>query len=90
MGRHKRLFAMAILTAVLFGAANLVSFVLIILGIADLSRWLQAGMVLYNLFFAAIFTVWFLVGGIRDAIRLFQDLEKRKRDSLDNGHVDHD
>ncbi len=41
-------------------------------------------------FFAAIFTVWFLIGGVRDARQLFIDLAKRKRDEQDNGRVPDD
>ena len=35
-------------------------------------------------------TVWFLWGGIRDAIRLFRDLDKRVIDETDNGFVRRD
>ncbi len=34
-----------------------------------------------------ITTVWFLIGGIRDLIRLFRDLKQRQRDETDNGFV---
>ena len=32
-------------------------------------------------------TVWFLIGGIRDAFRLFRDLNKVVRNDADNGQV---
>ena len=34
-----------------------------------------------------ISTVWFLIGGIRDARQLFIDLEKRVEDPDDNGQI---
>lgn len=37
---------------------------------------------------AAITTVWFGYGGIRDLFRLFRDLKNREDDPLDNGMVD--
>ena len=55
MGRHKRLLALAIITGFLYGIALLVSGVLIITGVMDLSRWLQGAMVLYNAFFSILF-----------------------------------
>ncbi len=36
---------------------------------------------------ACFTTVWFFWGGLRDLLRLFRDLDARKRDSLDNGMV---
>lgn len=36
---------------------------------------------------AVISTVWFLIGGVRDAWQLFVDLEKRAADPEDNGQV---
>ena len=35
----------------------------------------------------SVSTVWFLLGGIRDGIRLFRDLDARKVDAADNGFV---
>ena len=38
---------------------------------------------------AAITTVWFTFGGVKDMIRLFRDLKNRKEvDDLDNGRVE--
>ncbi|MBR2344623.1 MAG: sodium:panthothenate symporter [Lentisphaeria bacterium] len=39
-------------------------------------------------FLALITTFWYGVGGIKDLIQLFKDLEKRKVNHLDNGMVD--
>lgn len=36
---------------------------------------------------AALTTVWFFIGGIRDLRRLFRDLQNRKANPLDNGMV---
>ena len=37
---------------------------------------------------AAISTVWFTIGGLRDLRRLFVDLKHRKVDVLDDGRVE--
>ena len=38
---------------------------------------------------AAITTVWFSIGGVRDLFRLFRDLENRKHvNTLDDGRVE--
>ena len=39
-------------------------------------------------FLALITTFWYGIGGIKDLIQLFKDLEKRKVNHLDNGMVD--
>ena len=36
---------------------------------------------------AFVTTIWFLIGGIRDAFRLFRDLNKVVRNDADNGQV---
>ena len=55
MSRHKRLLAVAILTGSIYAIALLVSAILILVGIMDLSRWLQVVMVAYNAFFSLLF-----------------------------------
>ena len=39
-------------------------------------------------FVAAISTVWFSIGGLRDLRQLFRDLKTRKIDVLDDGRVE--
>ena len=39
-------------------------------------------------FIAAISSVWFTIGGIRDLRQLFRDLRTREIDVLDNGRVE--
>ncbi len=80
MGRHKRLLALTIITAVIYGVSIVVSFVLIIMGIFDMNRWLQAGLVLYNAFFAGIF-MHAIIGYLRSRT-IFESLETENKYSL--------
>ncbi|MDD2706865.1 MAG: hypothetical protein PHV34_02555 [Verrucomicrobiae bacterium] len=54
------------------------------------SRWatyFRCELILIPVFVAAVTTVWFVWGGIRDLIRLFRSLKTVKRNKLDDGMV---
>ena len=80
MTRHRRLFALTIITAVLYGAAVVTSVILIVLGIIEISRWLQGAMLLYNAFFAGLFT-HAVISYLRSRT-IFESLETENKYSL--------
>ena len=78
------------------GYKFLLAFVAVVIWNA-ISRWNADGWSNYFLYthmiipgiVAAITTVWFTFGGVKDMIRLFRDLKNRKEvDDLDNGRVE--
>ena len=80
MGRHKRLIAFAVAAAIVYGLAIIASIVLIVTGVMDLSHWLQVAMVVYNAFFAAIFTHT-VIAYLRSRT-IFESLEMENKYSL--------
>ena len=80
MGRHKRLIAFAVAAAIVYSLAIIASIVLIVTGVMDLSHWLQVAMVVYNAFFAAIFT-HAVIAYLRSRT-IFESLETENKYSL--------